>query len=333
MNTSKQVNIMIGLLFLAFVGFAAYIATENNRIADAEEHQAELFAHRGADIFVHSCSNCHGPSGQGTDEGGIAPRLRRNAFLVLAEDNPWGGPETPIGEANEIHDFLFNTIACGRTNTPMPVWSERYGGSLSELQIEYLVTMMTDGRWDLVDELWHEYEEEQRELNPDFTVEDYLVSADELASISMTSANCGQYPGASANHIRQRDPFSSGAPAPTGTPDGEGTAGPGPGDGPAVVMQDIQFGQTELSLTAGEETELGIRNEGALAHDFTIDEIPAEYESSVGTTSPDYDVHVVLNPGEQGTLTMTVSEAGEYTFYCSVPGHREAGMEGTLTVQ
>jgi uncharacterized cupredoxin-like copper-binding protein len=37
-------------------------------------------------------------------------------------------------------------------------------------------------------------------------------------------------------------------------------------------------------------------------------------------------------PGGTSTVALTL-KPGQYTFYCPVPGHRQAGMEGTLTVQ
>lgn len=43
-------------------------------------------------------------------------------------------------------------------------------------------------------------------------------------------------------------------------------------------------------------------------------------------------LHIAAAAGESVDLKFTATEAGSYTFYCTVPGHREAGMEGKLTV-
>jgi uncharacterized cupredoxin-like copper-binding protein len=40
----------------------------------------------------------------------------------------------------------------------------------------------------------------------------------------------------------------------------------------------------------------------------------------------------VVQPGGTSTVSLDL-KPGKYTFYCPVPGHRQAGMEGTLTVQ
>jgi uncharacterized cupredoxin-like copper-binding protein/mono/diheme cytochrome c family protein len=85
----------------------------------------------------------------------------------------------------------------------------------------------------------------------------------------------------------------------------------------AVSAVDIAFEQKELSAPADTETTITVTNNGASPHDFTIDELGIQTK--------------MLNPGESETVTIN-APAGSYTYYCSVPGHRQAGMEGTLTV-
>ncbi|HEX2996197.1 MAG TPA: plastocyanin/azurin family copper-binding protein, partial [Anaerolineales bacterium] len=45
-----------------------------------------------------------------------------------------------------------------------------------------------------------------------------------------------------------------------------------------------------------------------------------------------YDLHVSANAGETSVLELTVSEPGTYEVFCSVQGHKEAGMIGKLNV-
>ena len=43
-------------------------------------------------------------------------------------------------------------------------------------------------------------------------------------------------------------------------------------------------------------------------------------------------LHVTSDPGQRGELEFVPLEPGMYVFFCSVVGHREAGMEGRLIV-
>jgi plastocyanin len=63
----------------------------------------------------------------------------------------------------------------------------------------------------------------------------------------------------------------------------------------------------------------------------SVNEQPVEHNIAVDGNGVDEKGEVVT---DGGTSTVEVDlEAGEYAFYCSVPGHREGGMEGTLTIE
>lgn len=84
-----------------------------------------------------------------------------------------------------------------------------------------------------------------------------------------------------------------------------------------ITADDIFWSQNEVTVTAGQEVTFRIRNDGLLDHDFAIDEL---------------DVHLHILPGETQEVVVTFPEAGTLEFYCSVPGHIDAGMFGIINV-
>lgn len=82
----------------------------------------------------------------------------------------------------------------------------------------------------------------------------------------------------------------------------------------------LAYTTTEASATAGKVT-IDFKNPQSLTHDVAIEDLSGE---EVGKTELIAD---------SATSTSVNLKPGTYTYYCTVPGHREAGMEGTLTVK
>ena len=102
----------------------------------------------------------------------------------------------------------------------------------------------------------------------------------------------------------------------------------------ALKMEDIKFDKAALSATKGQALTLTLSNAGALEHDLTIEKIDAVAKID-GKDAKDakYAVHAVVKPKASGKLEITPNAAGSFEYFCTVAGHKEAGMKGTLTVK
>jgi plastocyanin len=107
----------------------------------------------------------------------------------------------------------------------------------------------------------------------------------------------------------------------------EENSGGGGGGGSASTLQfeadpngQLAYTSTSATAKAGKVT-VEFDNPQSLTHDVAIESSSGE---EVGKTE--------LVADGSGSTTVDL-KPGTYTFYCTVPGHREAGMEGTLTVK
>ncbi len=114
--------------------------------------------------------------------------------------------------------------------------------------------------------------------------------------------------------------------ATTTTPTTQTTTTPAASNGGATVSQSadptgqLKFTKSSLTAKSGKVT-IDFTNKSPVPHDMVIQQ--GSSGSVIGKTP-------VFSGGSK-TFTVTL-KPGTYTFYCSVPGHRQAGMQGTLTV-
>lgn len=145
---SRKIVFSMVLLVEAFLLLIAYGANEPFRQAEARERQIAFAEFNGAHTYVQFCFSCHGARGQGYLE---------NVDLQGKPLNRSDLQSTEPDERKANVRMITQTIENGRPGTPMPAWGLENGGPLNREMVNELVLLVTNGRWDHVqDTLKHD---------------------------------------------------------------------------------------------------------------------------------------------------------------------------------
>jgi len=110
----------------------------------------------------------------------------------------------------------------------------------------------------------------------------------------------------------------SGGDVETGKIAGRTGGAPEAGARPITVRaSNFAFAPDHLSVKQGEEIALRLHSADS-SHDFAID--------GLGRVAD-------VGGGETTTARLRIDKPGKYTYFCTLPGHRDGGMEGTITVR
>ena len=181
-------------------------------------------------------------------------------------------------------------------NNIMPAWGKEKNGQLNDEQIEELITMIHNVDWNVV------YNR----------------------AIAQSG---GAYP--TAAPPPQSSAQTQPTPAPAAAQQQPASGAQGAAQAPAATIEAYDIGwkyngeQTApnkpITVTVAPGATISLPNSGASPHDFSIDKL---------------GITVAMPPGQTVQATIPADAApGDYEFYCNIPGHKEAGMVGTLKVE
>ncbi len=111
-----------------------------------------------------------------------------------------------------------------------------------------------------------------------------------------------------------------------------------------IVLQasGMTYQPAMIEVTAGQPVKLTFQNKDVVDHDFSIMEFPMEMMGATQEPMAGHDMggvtdlpelHMAALMNQTSTLEFTPSKPGTYEFFCTVAGHKAAGMVGTLVVK
>jgi len=86
----------------------------------------------------------------------------------------------------------------------------------------------------------------------------------------------------------------------------------------AIVARDARFTPADIRIDVGQTVVLSFTNQDAVFHDWEVQGLA--------------NVDAGARPGQTQKIRFRIDEPGSYQIVCTVPGHAEAGMAGTLIV-
>jgi nitrite reductase (NO-forming) len=84
----------------------------------------------------------------------------------------------------------------------------------------------------------------------------------------------------------------------------------------SITASEFKFSPGSIQVPVGQKVTITLNNTGVVEHDVTI--------PSAGFT-------LTAKAGQQATADVTFAQAGRIPFFCSIPGHKDAGMQGAIT--
>jgi uncharacterized cupredoxin-like copper-binding protein len=105
-----------------------------------------------------------------------------------------------------------------------------------------------------------------------------------------------------------------------------------------LQVKNVKFVPDKLTIPVGSVVELKLENLDKTEHDLQVEGLDADIMAG-GSMSPEDSggamtgVAVHTKANEMGSVVFVAKKKGAYSFYCTITGHKEAGMVGTLTVE